>query len=87
MGSVYPWAFVRDDWYGMGGGIAGCGARADAGYLKWYIAEKMRTGRGRPEAVEAGGSGARYTSWMIVYTVGSGDLHKVSQYLGTRGVP
>lgn len=82
--------FVRDAelaWYTRCGEIEGGEAHADAEYRKWYIAENMRTGRGRPEdPVGAAGSGARNTSWIMVYTVGSGDLHKVSQYFGTRAV-
>lgn len=55
-------------------------------YRKWYSAEKIRTERGRPKDLPGGAGSRRYTSWMMVYIVGSGDLHKMSQYLGTKAV-
>jgi hypothetical protein len=39
------------------------GVCTETGYRKWYVAEKIRAGRGRLEYLARGaGSGARYTS-------------------------
>jgi hypothetical protein len=40
-------------------------------YRKWYSAEKIRTERGRPKDLPGGAGSRRYTSWMMVYIVGS----------------
>jgi hypothetical protein len=47
------------------------GMFAGTEYRKWYLAEKIRTERGRPENLPRGAGSRRYTSCMMVYIVGS----------------
>lgn len=65
-------------WYGMYGVMEDGGVHACIEYRKWYSAEKIRTGRGQPEDLPRGTGSRRYTSWMMVYIVGSWGTNHIS---------